>query len=237
MDKNDDLLDLPGEAGEWRPDVELGLARFRQGRRKARVRARRWLWGGGVALATSFCVMAIPVTRVFASRCVGACVAEGSEIGFLLRSAISPSGPTAIPVSGAMAPDFSAMDSNGALLRLSDFRGRVTVLNFWASWCVPCTQETPWFVGFQRKYGGEGLTVIGVSLDDDGWKSVKPFIGGMGVNYRTILSSEQITRLYGGVEALPVTVIIDRSGRIAAVHTGLISHDDFENEIRAMLKS
>ncbi len=138
-------------------------------------------------------------------------------------------------MDGAIAPDFTAVDSDGAQLRLSDFKGRVTVLNFWASWCAPCTEETPWFIEFQKKYGSDGLAVIGVSLDDDGWKSVRPFIGSMGVNYRTILSNDQIARLYGGLEALPVTVIIDRSGRIAAMHTGLISHDDFEAAIRAML--
>ncbi len=218
------MISLLGEAGEWRPDVEHGLALFRQGRRIARARKRRWLWGCGAALATSICVMAIPVTRVLASRCVDACVAV-----------FSPRGAPVAPVNGAMAPDFTAVDSTGALVRLSDFKGRVTVLNFWASWCVPCKVETPWFVEFQRKYGNDGLVVIGVSLDDDGWKSVRPFIGEMGVNYRMVLSSEEISRLYGGLEALPVTVIIDRSGRIAATHEGLIGHDDFEAEIRAML--
>jgi cytochrome c biogenesis protein CcmG/thiol:disulfide interchange protein DsbE len=134
-----------------------------------------------------------------------------------------------------MAPDFTAVDSTGARLRLSDFKGRVTVLNFWASWCAPCTEETPWFIEFQKKYGNDGLAVIGVSLDDDGWKSVRPFIGGMGVNYRTILADGQISRLYGGLEALPVTMIIDRSGRIAATQVGLIDHDNFEAAIQALL--
>jgi cytochrome c biogenesis protein CcmG/thiol:disulfide interchange protein DsbE len=138
-------------------------------------------------------------------------------------------------VNGAIAPDFTAVDSTGVRLRLSDFRGRVTVLNFWASWCAPCAEETPWFIEFQRKYERDGLSVIGVSLDDDGWKSVKPFIGGMGVNYRMVLADSQIARLYGGLESLPVTVIIDRSGRIAATRVGLIGHDEFEGSIRAML--
>lgn len=213
-----------GEAAEWRPDVEHGLALFRQGRRSARLRTRKWLWGCGAALATALCVMAIPVTRVFASRCVDACVAV-----------FSPAGPSSAPVNGAMAPDFTAVDSTGALLRLSDFRGRVTVLNFWASWCAPCTEETPWFIEFQQKYGKDGLAVVGVSLDDDGWKSVRPFIAGLGVNYRTILADSQISRLYGGLESLPVTMIIDRSGRIAATQVGLIGHDDFEAAIRAVL--
>jgi cytochrome c biogenesis protein CcmG/thiol:disulfide interchange protein DsbE len=227
MERNnemDDRLSSLGEAGEWRPDVEHGLALFRQGRRNARVRARRWLWGSGAALATALCVMALPVTRVFANRCVDACVA-----------AFSPPGALAAPVTGEVAPDFTAVDSAGARLRLSDFKGRVTVLNFWASWCVPCAEETPWFIEFQQKYGRDGLAVIGVSLDDDGWKSVKPFIGGMGVNYRMVLIDSRIARLYGGLEALPVTVVIDRSGRVAATYVGLIGHDEFEGSIRAML--
>jgi peroxiredoxin len=221
---SDERMSALGEAGDWRPDVEGGLALFRQGRRIVRARKRRWLWGCGAAFATSLCVMAIPVTRVFANRCVDACVA-----------AFSPSGALAAPVNGAIAPDFTAVDSTGAVLRLSDFKGRVTVLNFWASWCVPCTEETPWFIEFQQKYGKDGLSVVGVSLDDDGWKSVRSFIGGMGVNYRTILVNSQIARLYGGLESLPVTVVIDRSGRIAATQVGLIGHDDFEAAIRAML--
>jgi cytochrome c biogenesis protein CcmG/thiol:disulfide interchange protein DsbE len=224
MERNNDTINLPEAPGDWQPNVENGLALFRRGRRIARARTRRWLWGCGAALATSICVMAIPVTRVLANRCVDACVA-----------AFSPPGPLAAPVNGAIAPDFTAVDSNGALLHLSDFRGRVTVLNFWASWCAPCTEETPWFIEFQKKYGSNGLAVVGVSLDDDGWKSVRPFIDGMRVNYHMVLADGQISRLYGGLEALPVTVIIDRSGRIAATYVGLISHDDFEAAIRAML--
>jgi cytochrome c biogenesis protein CcmG/thiol:disulfide interchange protein DsbE len=223
MERNNDT-NLLGEEGEWRPDVERGLALFRQGRRIARAWTRRWLWGCSAALATSLCVMAIPVTRVFANRCVDACVAVFSA-------------PDALPapVKGAIAPDFTAVDSNGALLRLSDFKGRVTVLNFWASWCAPCTEETPWFIEFQKKYGRDGLAVVGVSLDDDGWKTVRPFIGGIGVNYRTILANSQISRLYGGLEALPVTLIIDRAGRVSATYVGLIGHDNFEAAIRALL--
>jgi peroxiredoxin len=224
MERNNDTMILPGDAGEWRPDVERGLALFRQSRRNARVRTRRRLWGCGAALATAICLMALPVTRVFANRCVDACVA-----------AFSPPGAPAAPVTGAIAPDFTAVDSTGVRLRLSDFKGRVTVLNFWASWCTPCTEETPWFIEFQQKYGKEGLAVIGVSLDDDGWKSVRPFIGGMGVNYRMVLADSQISRVYGGLESLPVTVIVDRSGRIAATYVGLIGHNNFEAAIRAML--
>lgn len=224
MERNNDAIDLIGDPGEWRPDVEHGLALFRQRRRMALARTRRWLWGCCAVLATSLCVMAIPVTRVFANRCVDACVA-----------AFSSPGPSAAPVNGAIAPDFTAVDSTGAVLRLSDFRGRVTVLNFWASWCAPCTEETPWFVEFQQKYGHDGLAVVGVSLDDDGWKSVRPFIAAMGVSYRTVLANEQITGLYGGLDALPVTLVIDRYGRIAGTYTGLIGHDDFETAIRRCL--
>ena len=224
MERNDDTMNLPDEAEEWRPDVEHGLTLFRQRRKLARARTRRWLWGCGAALATSVCVMAIPVTRVFANRCVDACVAV-----------FSPAGTPTAPVNGTIAPDFTAVDSDGALLRLSDFKGRITVLNFCASWCVPCMEETPWFIEFQQKYGRDGLAVVGVSLDDDGWKTVRPFIGSLGVNYRMVLADGQISRLYGGLEALPVTVVIDRSGRISATHVGLISHDEFEAAIRAML--
>src|SRR5881394_1609605 len=81
------------------------------------------------------------------------------------------------------APDFSLEDSSGALIKLSGYKGRVVLLDFWATWCTGCKQEIPWYMEFQDKYKKDGLSAIGVSLDDDGWKSVKPFLQEHKINY------------------------------------------------------
>lgn len=134
------------------------------------------------------------------------------------------------------APDFVLKDAEGKAVRLSDFRGKVVLLDFWATWCGPCQVEIPWFIEFQRKHKSDGLEVIGVSMDDDGWASVKPFLAEKHVNYRVLIGDEKTGDQYGGVEALPTTFLIDRAGRIASVHVGLAGKKDFEDAIETLLK-
>jgi cytochrome c biogenesis protein CcmG/thiol:disulfide interchange protein DsbE len=88
---------------------------------------------------------------------------------------------------------------------------------------------------FQQRYGERGLVVLGVSLDDDGWKSVKPFIDSKGLNYRVVLGNEGVTHLYGGLDALPATLLIDGQGKIVSMHSGLVGKDVYEDEIKALL--
>ena len=116
------------------------------------------------------------------------------------------------------APDFTLPDISGEPVRLSDFRGQVILLNFWATWCAPCRVEIPWFVEFQRAYRDSGFTVLGVSLDQDGWKSVAPYIEDKKINYRVMVGDAKIAQVYDGLESLPTTLIIDKTGRIAATH-------------------
>jgi peroxiredoxin len=134
------------------------------------------------------------------------------------------------------APEFSLKDADGRLVRLSDYRGKVVMLNFWATWCGPCKIEIPWFVDFQRKNKDRGFAVIGVSMDEEGWDAVKPFVNSMGVNYRIVLGDDSVTQAYGGVEALPTTFLIDREGNIASVQVGLAPKSDFENGIEQLLQ-
>ena len=77
-----------------------------------------------------------------------------------------------------MAADFSLKDENGATVKLSDYRGKVVLLNYWATWCGPCQIEIPWFMDFEQKYKSQGFAVLGVSMDEDGWTAIKPFVGG-----------------------------------------------------------
>jgi peroxiredoxin len=133
------------------------------------------------------------------------------------------------------APDFKLKDVNGKTVHLSDYRGKAVVLDFWATWCGPCKIEIPWFIQFERKYKDRGLEVLGVAMDDEGWQVVKPFAEQMKINYRLVMGDDLTADMYGGIEALPTTFLVDREGKIAAVHVGLAGKDEFENDIEKIL--
>jgi cytochrome c biogenesis protein CcmG/thiol:disulfide interchange protein DsbE len=135
------------------------------------------------------------------------------------------------------APEFALKDAHGKLVHLSDYRGKVVLLDFWATWCGPCGIEIPWFEEFERKYKDRGFEVLGVSMDDDGWKAINPFVTDKKINYRIVLGDDVTGEQYGGVEALPTTFVIDRDGRIASVHVGLTSRKDFEDAIEKLLEA
>jgi peroxiredoxin len=135
------------------------------------------------------------------------------------------------------APDFALKDANGKLVHLADYQGKVVLLDFWATWCGPCQEEIPWFTEFQRKYKDRGFEVVGVSMDDDGWKAINPFVARKKINYRVVLGDDKTGDQYGGLEALPTTFVIDRNGRIASVHVGLAGKKDFEDAIEQLLQA
>jgi cytochrome c biogenesis protein CcmG/thiol:disulfide interchange protein DsbE len=135
------------------------------------------------------------------------------------------------------APDFELKDINGQMVKLSDFKGKAVMIDFWATWCGPCQIEIPWFMDFERKYKDAGLVVIGVAMDDDGWKAVKPFVEQMKMNYRVVLGNDHTADLYGGIEALPTTVLIDRDGKVASMHVGLAGKKEFEDAIEKLLQT
>jgi peroxiredoxin len=142
----------------------------------------------------------------------------------------------ATPDARKAAPAFTLRDSAGASVRLSDYRGKVVLLNFWATTCGGCKVEIPWFMQFASKYQRKGLAVLGVSLDEDGWRAVKPYVKAKKINYRIVLGGDDVIRLYG-VEAMPVTLLIDRNGRIADSHVGLVDRRACEDEIVRLLRN
>ncbi len=134
------------------------------------------------------------------------------------------------------APDFELKDSDGKSVKLSDYKGKVVLLNFWATWCGPCKIEIPWFIDFETQLKDKGFAVLGVSLDEEGWDIVKPYIDSKKVNYRVLMGTDQVAQLYGGVESLPTSFILDRDGKVAKVHIGLVSKGQYLNDINQLLE-
>ncbi len=145
--------------------------------------------------------------------------------------------PNLIPASRRdPAPGFALPDMDGGTATLADYTGRVLLLNFWATWCLPCRAEMPWFVEFQTAFEDDGFAVLGVSVDEPGRDIVEPFLERSPVNYRIALA-DTVDRLapFGPKNVLPTTWLVDRQGRIAAEHIGLVSREAIEAEIRLLL--
>lgn len=133
-----------------------------------------------------------------------------------------------------VAPVFSATDLNGRKLNLEDYKGKVVLLDFWATWCGPCRIEIPGFVELQDRYRDQGLVVIGVSMDDS-VEPVREFYREFEMNYPVVMEDGRISELYGGIIGLPTTFIIGRDGRIYSKHMGANDVSVFEEEIKELL--
>jgi cytochrome c biogenesis protein CcmG/thiol:disulfide interchange protein DsbE len=132
------------------------------------------------------------------------------------------------------APEFALMDPAGKSVKLADYRGKIVLLNFWATWCGGCKEEMPWYSQFEKTYGAQGFAVVGVSLDEDGWGIVKPFLAKTPIPYRIVLGTAATGKIYN-VDAMPVSYLIDRQGRIAVSYTGLVDRANIEQNIKLML--
>jgi len=174
-----------------------------------------------------FLVVAIVVTGMLVGGKYLAKPPAGS-----MHGALGAQDPT-----GIAAPDFQLTGIDGKPVKLSDYRGKAVLLNFWATWCPPCKIEIPWFVELQQQYGAEGLQVVGVAMDDgDSRDKVSKMAQEMKVNYPVLLGNDQIADLYGGVEGLPLTFYIGRDGKIVKRVAGLVGHREVVENIQAALK-
>ncbi len=159
-------------------------------------------------------------------------------IGFAAVSVLTYAMPPAAITAANLrkpAPELALADSKGVPVRLSDYKGKVVLLDFWATWCGGCKVEIPWFMEFADKYKDGGLTVIGVSMDDEGWKIVKPFLEQKHIHYPVVIGTADLAKRYALGE-MPMTLLIGRDGKIAARHDGMAEKGAFENEIQTLLR-
>jgi thiol-disulfide isomerase/thioredoxin len=143
----------------------------------------------------------------------------------------------ACPANATAAPlAFTLKDISNKDIRLADYKGKVILLDFWATWCGPCKVEIPWFIEFQTRYAAQGFQAIGVSVDDP-IEKLKPYVTKMKMNYVVLqgLGNEKVQDAYGPMLGLPVTILISRDGKICAKHTGMASKDALEQQIKALL--
>ena len=135
------------------------------------------------------------------------------------------------------APDWHLSDLDGKPVKLSDFKGKVVILDFWATWCPPCRAEIPGFVAIQKKYADKGFTVIGVSLDKQGVSVVKPFTRQLGMNYPVVMGNPKTVDDYGGITTIPTTFVIDRQGNVVTAYEGFTDQATFESVIAPLLEN
>jgi peroxiredoxin len=167
-------------------------------------------------------------------------IASTLAVSVLLACAVLTIGCTkrTVAKNRKAAPEFSLKDANGQTVRLADYKGKVVLLDFWATWCGPCKIEIPWFMEFETQFKDQGFAVLGVSMDEDGWAAIKPYVRDRKMNYRVLLGDDKVGTSYGGLDALPTTLLIDREGNIASVHEGVaMGKEEFKNAIVQLLGS
>jgi thiol-disulfide isomerase/thioredoxin len=161
-------------------------------------------------------------------------VADGGQAPDTSALAPAPGDPR----KGSMAPDFTLRNlSDGKNIQLSSLRGKGVLVNFWATYCGPCKIEMPWLDELQKKYGSQGLEILGVAMDETDDKPITDFTRKMGVSYTILKGNSKVGDMYGGVDRLPLTYAVDRSGKVVHEIVGLVSESEIENAIKEALGS
>lgn len=161
------------------------------------------------------------------------------------RQSDAPKTTAATPAAGAAvaalpklgpAPAWNLQDVNGRSVSSAQFAGKVVVVDFWATWCGPCREEIPGYIALQKKYGPDKLAIVGVSLDNAGPEVVKAFMQKHGVNYQMVMGNDAVVGAFGGVEAIPTTLLVDRAGQIRDRKVGAMPAAEYEKKIAALLE-
>ena len=152
-------------------------------------------------------------------------------------AANAPSAPTD-------APTVAIKDLNDHDVTLAQYKGKVVLVNFWATWCEPCKTEIPWMIEFQQKYAPRGFTILGVSMDEEGKKAIQPFLDKerfdvngqqMAMNYPILLGSDAIAEKFGGILGLPTSMLFNRDSKKVRTIVGLVNHDEIAKVIEGLL--
>ena len=133
------------------------------------------------------------------------------------------------------APEFSLKDSSGIERKFSDFKGNVVIIDFWATWCPPCREEIPHFVELYNQYKDQGLEIIGVSMDQSPERVIPGFIEKNNINYTILFGEDKVYDLYGGINAIPTTFIVDKDGNLVRKYIGYKEKGVFEQDIKELL--
>jgi peroxiredoxin len=132
------------------------------------------------------------------------------------------------------APEFTLQNQDGKNVKLSDYKGKIVILNFWATWCAPCRAEIPDFMDLYKTYQKKGVVILGVALDDQ--DKVIKFAKDKKINYPILLGTQEVSGLYGGISAIPTTFILNRKLEIVKNYVGQRPKETFENDIKELLK-
>jgi len=182
----------------------------------------------------SFCSLPA-LTFAVAALAAGACSRHADVTRTAAAAAAPPPAIAALPALGP-APAWTLQDVNGRTVSSEQFKGKVLVVDFWATWCGPCRSEIPGYTDLQRKYGKDGLTIVGVSLDQGGPGVVKEFIEKFGVGYQVVMGDEAVQSAFGGMEAIPTTFLIDRAGQVRDRKVGAEPAEDYEKKVASLLR-
>ena len=155
---------------------------------------------------------------------------------FIICGCAGP-GAGADKVPHGPAKDFSLKDLNNQTVTLANFKDKIVIINFWATWCPPCQKEIPDLISLYKTYQGQGVVVVGIAIDEEGSKVVNPFVEEYKMNYPVLLGNEQVVSDYGGMAAVPTSFLMDKSGNIYKYYMGYHSIGDFQKDLDALLNS
>lgn len=137
--------------------------------------------------------------------------------------------------STQVAADFTLPTTDGKQVKLSDYRGKVVIVDFWATWCAPCRKSIPDLIALKKEFGPKGFEIIGISVDTDSKADVAPFVKKNGINYPVVFGNMQVYQQYGGIRFVPTSFVIDKEGKIVKRYEGLVPIDTFRKDINGSL--